>query len=248
MKLTQRDRVMLTVLVIALLIFCGAWFIIRPAWKEVQASKKEYNDLRSTYQAKQQEVEQKAHVRDEVATITKECNDLRERFYEDESAINISHEVKQQMDEDKIEITSLSFSQSSKQLAPYSYTSSAGVDTPFDDYANLGIGDDASQQAGSNSAAIPTQSIGCYTFSIQFKGATRDQIFSYIDKLKTLEYNTLVVTSLSFNVSEATSKEGCDGSLSLELYYMTPLQMPSLDEIDKMIEAGTFSMSSNTAS
>lgn len=244
MKLTQRDRVMLTVLVIALLIFCGAWFIIRPAWKEVQDSKKEYNDLRSTYQQKQQEVEEKAHVRDEVITITDECNKLRERFYEDESAVNISHEVKQQMDEDKIEITSLTFSQSLKQLAPYSYTSFGGVDTPFDDYANIGIGNASGDQAGTESTVIPTENIGCYNFTIQFKGATRDQIFSYIDKLKTLEYNTLVVTSLSFNVSEATSKEGCDGSMSLELYYMTPLQMPSLDEIDKMIEEGTFSITS----
>ena len=116
MKLTQRDRVMLTVIVIILLIFCGVWFILRPAWKEVQDSKTEYNDLRSTYQQKQQEVEEKAHVRDEVINITKECNDLRERFYEDESAINISHEVKQQIDDVKIELTSLSFSQSSKQL------------------------------------------------------------------------------------------------------------------------------------
>ncbi len=240
MKLTQRDRVMLTVVVIVLLIFCGIWFIIRPAWKEVQDSKKEYNELRSTYQQKQQEVEEKAQVRDEVVTITEECNKLRERFYEDESAINISHEVKQQMDEDKIEITSLTFSQTLKALAPYSYTSGGGVDTPFDDYANLGIGDASGDQT--QSTAIPTQSIGCYTFSIQFKGATRDQIFNYIDKLKTLEYTTLVVTSLSFNVSEATSKEGCDGTLSLELYYMNPLQMPSLDEIDKMIEDGTFSM------
>lgn len=248
MKLTQRDRVMLTVIVIILLIFCGVWFILRPAWKEVQDSKTEYNDLRSTYQQKQQEVEEKAHVRDEVINITKECNDLRERFYEDESAINISHEVKQQIDDVKIELTSLSFSQSSKQLAAYSYTSQGGVDTPFDDYANLGIGGSDSEQSGSNSASIPTESIGCYTFSLQFKGATRDQIFEYIEKLKTLEYNTLVITSLSFNVSEATSEEGCDGALSLELYYMTPLQMPSLDEIDKMIEDGTFSMSGSTAS
>lgn len=242
MKLTQRDRVMLTVVVIILLIFCGAWFIIRPAWKEVQDSKKEYNNLRSTYQQKQQEVEEKAQVRDEVITITKECNELRERFYEDESAINISHEVKQQMDEDKIEITSLTVSQTLKALAPYSYTSSGGIDTPFDDYANIGIGNTVDNQTGNSGQSIPTQSIGCYSFNIQFKGATRDQIFSYIDKLKTLEYTTLVVTSLSFNVSEATSEEGCDGSLSLELYYMTPLQMPSLDEIDKMIEDGTFSM------
>lgn len=235
MKLTQRDKVMLTVVVIILALFVGIWFVIRPAWTDVQNSKKEYNEVRSTYQEKQEELEKKEHVKDQVTEIYNESVKLSKPFYEGQQGYVISDEVYKYFVEEGINVTSNTFSLNSKQLQKYSYTSSGNVNIPLDEYANINDTNTGAADANSNAAAA-SQTVGCYSFNLEFNGATREQLFSLIDKLKTLDHKTLVVTNVSFNVAEAEgfaeeddAQAGWQGSVSMELYYMNPPDKPDFN-------------------
>lgn len=235
MKLTQRDRIMLTVVVIVLMIFLGVWFIIRPAWKEVQNSKKELNEVRSTYQEKQDELEKKEHVKDQVTEIYNESVELSKPFYEGQQGYVISEEVYNYFVDAGLNVTSNTFSLNSKQLQKYQYNPSGGVNIPMDEYANINDTNTGADDANANAAAA-SQTVGCYSFNLEFDGAKREQLFELIDKLKTLDHKTLVVTNVSFDVAEAEgvaeeddNEEGWQGSVSMELYYLNPPEEPNFD-------------------
>lgn len=226
MKLTQKDKVMLTVVVILLSLFVGVWFIIRPAFQEVQESKKEYNEQRSVYQEKEKQVQEKAQLKQEAIDTHAKCIEIASKFYENSTPYDIQEQVYNQMVESNIVVTASTFSVMAKNLAAYSFNTDNAVTVPLDEYARTN--DDGT---GSNSMfdVIPTQTIGCYAFTITFEGAKREDIFKLVDSLRESEHKTLVVTELTFDVPEATSEEGCDGTISLELYYMNAPDAPVFD-------------------
>ena len=226
MKLTQRDKIVLSALVIVLSLFCGIWFILRPAFKDVQASKQEYNELRSDYQEKQKQVEEKANIKNEVMDMHKECVDLAERFYGSTPSFDVAELVYNLIEECDITVTSLSFTQSAKQLQAYSYQPSNSIVVPIDDYANINGETDETVTV----TAVPPQSIGCFSFNIGFDHLTRDKVFELVESLKSSDQQTLIVTSLSFNVIEADSDEGYSGIISLDLYYLNAPAAPVFED------------------
>lgn len=226
MKLTQRDRIMLSVLVIALSLFCGIWFIIRPAFKDVQKSKEEYNNLRSDYNKKLEQVEEAKDVKNQVGDMYDECVELASKFYDYGLSFDISAFVYDLITENNITVTSLSVSETAKQLRAYSYSGKNAIKVPLDDYVHIN-GEEEEEDA---SVSVPTQSVGCYAFSIGFSNMTREKIFAFIESIKTKDQKTLIVTNLSFNVTKADSVDGYSGSLSLEFYYITPPDAPIIED------------------
>lgn len=226
MKLTQRDRIMLSVLVIALSLFCGIWFVIRPAFKDVQKSKEEYNTLRSDYNKKLEQVEAAKDVKNQVGDMYEECVDLASQFYDFGLSFDISESVYGIISESDITVTSLSVSQSAKQLRAYSYNGGKVIKVPLDEYIHI----NGEEEVADTSATLPSQSVGCYSFNIGFTNMTREKIFAFVENIKMKEQKTLIVTNLSFNVAKADSVEGFNGNLSLEFYYMTPPDKPIIED------------------
>lgn len=226
MKLTQKDRITLIVLIIALSLFVGIWFILRPAFKEVQASKKDYEEQRSIYMDMQKQVEEKAKVKDKVTETYNMSLELADIFYDRSTTVDVAAQVYEQISKCDILVTGSSFSLAAKQLAAYKYEGEKSVYVPIDEYADINNDDNLKNEALTN---IATQQVGCYTFKIQFTGATRAKIFELVESLKKTEHQTLVITNLSFNVPEADSEQGCSGTMSLELYWMRQPDEPKFD-------------------
>ncbi len=226
MKLTQKDRITLIILVIALSIFVGIWFILRPALKEVKASKKDYESQRSIYMDLKKKVEEKAQVKNKVTETYNMSLELADIFYDKSTTYDVAAQVYDQISKCDILVTGSSFSLSAKQLAAYKYEGAKTVSVPLDEYADINNDNHKNNEALTN---IATQQVGCYTFKIQFTGATRAKIFELVEALKTTEHQTLVITNLSFNVPEADSEEGCSGTMSLELYWMSQPDEPKFD-------------------
>lgn len=246
MNLTQKDKITLSVLAIVLALFIGVWFILKPAWQEVQDSKKDYNELRKDYTALETQVQQKASIKQDVQKRYDECIELAQMFYDDSTDYALQQEVYNQLENVGITVTSNTVSHSTKLLSAYRYKPHT-LDIPSNEYADINV-DTGNKNA---IASIESQTVGCYTFNIEFTNANKDKIFEFVENLKTYDHTTMVVTSLSFEVNafdvdadaeadkqpaldeeeeeDNKKKEDIDlgtGSISLELYYMMTPEAP----------------------
>ncbi len=246
MNLTQKDKITLGVLVIVLSLFIGLWFIIKPAWGEVQDNKKKYNELKGEYATLQTELQNKENVKEQVQDKYDECAEMSKMFYSDEKDRELAHQVVQQLESVGIVVTGQTTAHATKILSPYRYRDNE-LSIPSSDYAN--INEDEQSKAA---ALIAPQTVGCYTYNIEFREADRDKIFKFIENLTTYDHTTMVVTSLSFEVSDMEKEEAPttpapdeedddenkpvleedhygEGSITLELYYMKAPEEPIID-------------------
>ncbi len=240
MNLTQKDKITLSILLVALSLFIGIWFIIKPAWSEVQDSKKTYNERKSTYTSLQTQVEQRASIKQDVQKRYTECVELAQMFYDDTDDFVLQQELYNQLTNVGITVTSNTLSQSTKVLSPYRYRPNE-IQIPSNDYANINP-----DTTTSSDIIILPQTVGCYTFNVEFTGANKEKIFKFIENLTTYDHTTMVVTSLSFKVPDidapqADAEKPSDddaavdavpqgvGSISLELYYMKTPEEPIFD-------------------
>lgn len=244
MNLTQKDKITLGVLVIILSLFIGLWFIIRPAWGEVQDNKKEYNELKSEYTSLQTDLQAKENVKQQVQDKYKECADMAKMFYSDEKDRELAHQVVDQLESVGIVVTGQSTAHTTKYLSPYRYRRTE-LSIPSSSYADINV--DTNVNAA---ATIAAETVGCYTYNIEFREADKDKIFKFIENLTTYDHTTMVVTSLSFQVSDmdkddtpAEKPEDDDkddvvieeeahygeGNITLELYYMKAPEEPIID-------------------
>lgn len=234
MNLTQKDKITLSILLVALTLFIGIWFIIKPAWSEVQDSKKTYNDRKSTYTTLQAQVEQRASIKQDVQKRHEECVEVAQMFYDDTDDFVLQQELYNQLTNVGITVTSNTLSQSTKILSPYRYRPNE-IQIPSNDYASINPVDETTSDI-----VILPQTVGCYTFNVEFTGADKEKIFKFVENLTTYDHTTMVVTSLSFKVPEfdnaaAVTNPSGDavdvpplgvGSISLELYYMKTPEEP----------------------
>ncbi len=251
MNLTQKDKITLSILAIVLALFIGVWFILKPAWQEVQESKKDYNELRKDYTALESQVKQIDTVKQGIQTKYDECIKLAEPFYDDATDYALQDEVYNQLESVGITVTSNTVSHGIKLLSAYRYKETF-LDIPSSEYADI----NPDVETNNGIPAIAPQTVGCYTFNIEFKDADKDKIFEFVENLKTYDHKTMVVTSLSFEVNEFdvdeedeededTNPEDSNnennnapqpeevelgtGKISLELYYMMTPEKPILD-------------------
>lgn len=243
MNLTQKDKITLSILVIVLSLFLGLWFVLRPAWNDIQDNKKKYNDLKSQYTSLEKQLEEKAKIKENVQKKYDECVELASMFYSDEQDREIADKVYQQLTDVGITVTSQTFSHTTKALAPYRYRKTE-LSIPSNDYADINPDDGTEAQA----AEIKQETVGCYTFNISFTNADKDKIFKFVENLTTYDHTTMVVTSLSFEVSDMDKTDGSvgnidtdddedsvenvttgDGGVTLELYYMKKPEKPIFD-------------------
>lgn len=246
MNLTQKDKITLGVLVIIISLFIGIWFIIKPAWTEVQDNKKEYNELKSEYTSLQTTLQEKENVKEQVQDKYKECAEMAKMFYSDEKDRELAHQVVDQLESVGIVVTGQSTSHTTKVLSPYRFKH-VELNIPSSDFADINV-DEATNKA----AVIAAQTVGCYTYNIEFREADKDKIFKFIENLTTYDHTTMVVTSLSFQVSDMDKEENPEdkpaedeeededkvvveadhygqGNITLELYYMKAPEEPIID-------------------
>lgn len=243
MNLTQKDKITLGVLVIILSLFIGLWFIIKPAWGEVQDNKKEYNELKSEYTSLQTDLQAKENVKQQVQDKYDECAEMAKMFYSDEKDRELAQQVVNQLESVGIVVTGQSTAHTVKVLSPYRYRR-VELNIPSSDYAD--INEDKAPNAATQ---ILPQTVGCYTYSIEFREADKDKIFKFVENLTSYDHTTMVVTSLSFEVSDMDKEEvptdepdeddddkpavqenhSGEGSITLELYYMKAPEEPIID-------------------
>lgn len=236
MKLTQRDKIVLSVLVILLSLFCGVWFIIRPAFTTVQNSKKEYNNLRSEYQQKQQQLQEKESLVVDVKERYQESLDLANQFYDRDPSFDFAEDIYNLLAGCGISGTSATISESAKNLLSYSFKDGSSFSIPLDAY--ISTNDIATDDEQIVFSVAPNQTVGCYSFTVGFDHMTKENIFEFVEKLRKSSENTdpnshlnkktLIVTNLSFNLTEAEQETGYSGEVSLELYYMKKPDAPDV--------------------
>ena len=205
MKLNYRDKMILIVVFVLLIIVAGFMLFIKPAIDECsQAS----SDLESA------KVQLSEH---DYQVAYKATDKVRELFNVDDVKIKNSN------------MTISSYG--STVLSPFAYESTATAtdfDTKVDEYNNASTTDSSAADANTDENAANTnetaaQTIGYYSLNIQFKSSLSG-FKNFADNLTTNNEKSMVIENVNIeNVNESE----ISGSMTLNMYVLKKLADPS---------------------
>ena len=232
MKLTYRDKILLIVIALIVIWAAGIALVVKPKIDDVSAAQTELETVQANYEKAQQDLVAAEGVKTQCNELLKQAQEYAGNFY----SVPKSFEAEEilltllQNDSNPIDIKNMSITgPSAAALTPYTVQSTE-VTIPIIDAADIG---GTNQQVQNNvNAAVSSQTVGCYTYTVSYT-ANRDDLLSFIDKIPSSNNKaSLVVTSLSIDDYNAAEY---NGSLSFSLYFVKELVG---DNIDEVLEAG----------
>ncbi len=236
MKLTYRDKVLLTSLLVVLVWVAGIMLFIKPAFEDMNSASKTYADKNTEYQKKKEQVEKEADLKQKATEAFGEVSKLASNFYDTLSTDEVCEIVDTLLDKDNIENDSLTISAySTVVLDKFGYTSTV-VKTDFDETiesANPGSASDSSSAAPANTEVETAATVPNYTVSFGYKCRFED-LKAFLDKLTTNNEKSLVVTNCTItNVNE----DEIEGNMTMNLMMLPRLPDFTLEAADNSSSA-----------
>ena len=218
MKLNYRDKMILIVVFVLLIIVAGFMLFIKPAIDECsQAS----SDLDKNLAA-------------EIQTLYTSTSQVAANFYDYQVAYKATDKVRELFNVDDVKIKNSNMtisSYGSTVLSPFAYESTATAtdfDTKVDEYNNASTTDSSAADANTDANAADTnetaaQTIGYYSLNIQFKSSLSG-FKNFADNLTTNNEKSMVIENVSIeNVNESE----ISGTMTLNMYVLKKLADPS---------------------
>ena len=243
MKLTQRDKMLLTIVVLIIVWALGIVFFIKPKIDEVSSKNTALKDVQTQLEKAERDVEAAKTIKDDCNVALKAAQDGAKNFFDVPKAYEAERYLANVLagsdsGEGRVEITSLSIQgPTAVALSIYNPAQQESLKVPINDAANIS-GSGETEEVVINSAMGET--LGCYTYTVSFK-ATRKNLMSFLTNVKATEQgSSLVVTSLSINdntVDKEDETVELEGSMSFTLYFVEKLEGDNVDEIiEKQLE------------
>mgnify|MGYP005950183075 FL=1 len=238
MKLNYRDKMILIVVFVLLIIVAGFMLFIKPAIDECSQASSDLESAKVQLSELEDQVDKDKNLAAEIQTLYTSTSQVAANFYDYQVAYKATDKVRELFNVDDVKIKNSNMtisSYGSTVLSPFAYESTATAtdfDTKVDEYNNASKTDssvaDANTDANTDANAADTnetaaQTIGYYSLNIQFKSSLSG-FKNFADNLTTNNEKSMVIENVSIeNVNESE----ISGSMTLNMYVLKKLADPS---------------------
>lgn len=234
MKLNYRDKMILIVVFVLLIIVAGFMLFIKPAIDECSQASSDLESAKVQLSELEDQVDKDKNLAAEIQTLYTSTSQVAANFYDYQVAYKATDKVRELFNVDDVKIKNSNMtisSYGSTVLSPFAYESTATAtdfDTKVDEYNNASTTDSSAADANTDANAADTnetaaQEIGYYSLNIQFKSSLSG-FKNFADNLTTNNEKSMVIENVSIeNVNESE----ISGTMTLNMYVLKKLADPS---------------------
>lgn len=234
MKLNYRDKMILIVVFVLLIIVAGFMLFIKPAIDECSQASSDLESAKVQLSELEDQVDKDKNLAAEIQTLYTSTSQVAANFYDYQVAYKATDKVRELFNVDDVKIKNSNMtisSYGSTVLSPFAYESTATAtdfDTKVDEYNNASTTDSSAADANTDENAADTnetaaQTIGYYSLSIQFKSSLSG-FKNFADNLTTNNEKSMVIQNVNIeNVNESE----ISGTMTLNMYVLKKLADPS---------------------
>lgn len=234
MKLNYRDKMILIVVFVLLVIAAGFMLFVKPAIDECSQASSDLESAKVQLSELEDQVDKDKNLAAEIQTLYTSTSQVAANFYDYQVAYKATDKVRELFNVDDVKIKNSNMtisSYGSTVLSPFAYESTATAtdfDTKVDEYNNASTTDTSAADANADANAADTnetaaQTIGFYSLNIQFKSSLSG-FKNFADNLTTNNEKSMVIENVSIeNVNESE----ISGSMTLNMYVLKKLADPS---------------------
>ena len=234
MKLNYRDKMILIVVFVLLIIVAGFMLFIKPAIDECSQASSDLESAKVQLSELEDQVDKDKNLAAEIQTLYTSTSQVAANFYDYQVAYKATDKVRELFNVDDVKIKNSNMtisSYGSTVLSPFAYESTAAAtdfDTKVDEYNNASTTDSSAADANTDANAADTnetaaQTIGYYSLNIQFKSSLSG-FKNFADNLTTNNEKSMVIENVSIeNVNESE----ISGTMTLNMYVLKKLADPS---------------------
>lgn len=234
MKLNYRDKMILIVVFVLLIIVAGFMLFVKPAIDECSQASSDLESAKVQLSELEDQVDKDKNLAAEIQTLYTSTSQVAANFYDYQVAYKATDKVRELFNVDDVKIKNSNMTISaygSTVLSPFAYESTATAtdfDTKVDEYNNASTADSSAADANADANAADTnaaaaQTIGYYSLNIQFKSSLSG-FKNFADNLTTNNEKSMVIENVSIeNVNESE----ISGSMTLNMYVLKKLADPS---------------------
>lgn len=234
MKLNYRDKMILIVVFVLLVIVAGFMLFIKPAIDECSQASSDLESAKVQLSELEDQVDKDKNLAAEIQTLYTSTSQVAANFYDYQVAYKATDKVRELFNVDDVKIKNSNMtisSYGSTVLSPFAYESTATAtdfDTKVDEYNNASTTDSSAADANTDENAADTnesaaQTIGYYSLNIQFKSSLSG-FKNFADNLTTNNEKSMVIENVSIeNVNESE----ISGTMTLNMYVLKKLADPS---------------------
>lgn len=234
MKLNYRDKMILIVVFVLLIIVAGFMLFIKPAIDECSQASSDLESAKVQLSELEDRVDKDKNLAAEIQTLYTSTSQVAANFYDYQVAYKATDKVRELFNVDDVKIKNSNMtisSYGSTVLSPFAYESTATAtdfDTKVDEYNNASTTDSSAADANTDENAANTnetaaQTIGYYSLNIQFKSSLSG-FKNFADNLTTNNEKSMVIENVNIeNVNESE----ISGSMTLNMYVLKKLADPS---------------------
>lgn len=234
MKLNYRDKMILIVVFVLLIIVAGFMLFIKPAIDECSQASSDLESAKVQLSELEDQVDKDKNLAAEIQTLYTSTSQVAANFYDYQVAYKATDKVRELFNVDDVKIKNSNMtisSYGSTVLSPFAYESTATAtdfDTKVDEYNNASKTDSSAADANTDENAADTnetaaQTIGYYSLDIQFKSSLSG-FKNFADNLTTNNEKSMVIQNVNIeNVNESE----ISGTMTLNMYILKKLADPS---------------------
>ena len=234
MKLNYRDKMILIVVFVLLIIVAGFMLFIKPAIDECSQASSDLESAKVQLSELEDQVDKDKNLAAEIQTLYTSTSQVAANFYDYQVAYKATDKVRELFNVDDVKIKNSNMtisSYGSTILSPFAYESTATAtdfDTKVDEYNNASTTDSSAADANTDENAANTnetaaQTIGYYSLNIQFKSSLSG-FKNFADNLTTNNEKSMVIENVNIeNVNESEISV----SMTLNMYVLKKLADPS---------------------
>lgn len=234
MKLNYRDKMILIVVFVLLIIVAGFMLFIKPAIDECSQASSDLESAKVQLSELEDQVDKDKNLAAEIQTLYTSTSQVAANFYDYQVAYKATDKVRELFNVDDVKIKNSNMtisSYGSTVLSPFAYESTATAtdfDTKVDEYNNASTTDSSAADANTDVNAADTnetaaQTIGYYSLIIQFKSSLSG-FKNFADNLTTNNEKSMVIENVNIeNVNESE----ISGTMTLNMYVLKKLADPS---------------------
>lgn len=236
MKLNYRDKMILIVVFVLLIIVAGFMLFIKPAIDECSQASSDLESAKVQLSELEDQVDKDKNLAAEIQSLYTSTSQVAANFYDYQVAYKATDKVRELFNVDDVKIKNSNMtisSYGSTVLSPFAYESTATAtdfDTKVDEYNNASTTDSSAADANADANAAAEdpnaaagQTIGYYSLNIQFKSSLSG-FKNFADNLTTNNEKSMVIENVNIeNVNESE----ISGSMTLNMYVLKKLADPS---------------------
>lgn len=236
MKLNYRDKMILIVVFVLLIIVAGFMLFIKPAIDECSQASSDLESAKVQLSELEDQVDKDKNLAAEIQTLYTSTSQVAANFYDYQVEYKATDKVRELFNVDDVKIKNSNMtisSYGSTVLSPFAYESTATAtdfDTKVDEYNNASTTDSSAADANADANAAAEdpnaaagQTIGYYSLNIQFKSSLSG-FKNFADNLTTNNEKSMVIENVNIeNVNESE----ISGTMTLNMYVLKKLADPS---------------------